>query len=155
NKPLDRKKLLQQLMFGGGPPGPKVPPSFLFLSERSLALGEPRSLIRFADSGTVTSFTTKAGKEAGGFGPRVNSLLGAMALARDNHVLVAGFRLPAALKKQFMAQMTRMGGMPRPEVTFFPLLNVAWAGLTVDLEKEGADLQFHLRGRNARGAELA
>jgi hypothetical protein len=160
-EPLDRKKLLKQLMFGGGPPGPKVPPSFLFLSERSLALGDPKSLVRFADAGTSTTITTKAGKEfGGGFGggrlvSPLNSLQGAMALAKDNHVLVAGFRMPAALKKQFIAQLDRMDGMPRPEVTFFPLLNVAWTGLTVDLEKEGANLQFHLRGRNMRGAELA
>jgi hypothetical protein len=160
-EPLDRKKFLKQLMFGGDPPGPKVPPSFLFLSERSLALGDAKALIRFADSGTSTTITTKAGKEfGGGFGggrsvSPLNSLQGAMALARENHVLVAGFRMPAALKKQFIAQIDRMDGMPRPEVTFFPLLNVAWTGLTVDLEKEGADLQFHLRGRNVRGAELA
>jgi hypothetical protein len=120
-------------------------------------------LIRFADSGTSTTIMTKAGKEfgggfgGGGRGGPLNSLQGAMALARDNHVLVAGFRMPPALKKQFIAQVDRMGGMarPRPEITFFPLLNVAWAGLTVDLEKEGADLHFHLRGRNARGAVVA
>ena len=158
-KALDRKKLVMELIFGGGPPGPKKQPPFLFLSERSLALGDSRALIRFADAGTATSaIVAKGGKEfSPGLGSRstLNTLQGALALAKDNHVLVAGFRMPAALKKQFMAQMTRMGGMPRPEVTFFPLLNVAWAGLTVDLEKEGADLQFHLRGRNARGAELA
>ena len=145
-KSLDRKNFVKQLMFGGGPPGRQKPPSFLFLSERSLALGDPRALIRFADSGTdrpPSSF------------PILLKIEEAMALAKDNHVLVAGFRMPAALKKQLIARVIRTGEMPRPEITFFPLLNVAWTALTVDLEKEGADLQFHLRGRNARGAELA
>jgi hypothetical protein len=137
NKPLDRKKMIQRLFIPQRDAGPKHGPQpILFLSERSFAIGEPGSLIRLADAGHIRS-----------------DLETAMALAKDNHVLVAGFRLPANVKKQIIGHMQGFG--PRPEVTFFPLLNVAWAGLTVDLGNDGADLQVHLRGWSMRSAELA
>jgi hypothetical protein len=142
-KPLDRKKLLKRFVSDPQTAGSAERLQLLFLSERSFALGEPWSLAVLADPSLLSKRRVN-----GGVNVTAHELLG---LTEANPILAASFWVPPALKQHLLAKMKDSS---RPEATFFPLVNLVWGGMTVDLDKAAA-VQIRLLGNNKRSAGLA
>ena len=132
-KPLDRKKILRTQFLEANGPGrfdrnSPFESSVVFLSDRSVLIGNPWELGRYSEL---------MGRKAG---PKTQPLKSALALGVNRHLVVAGGHLSVEIRRILLAPF---GPEARIFAPLTPLMQTE-AGLTLDLGKSvDLTLQFN------------
>lgn len=151
SKPINRRNFLKAGLFADPrgddhhhdfPLGLGHDGSMVFVSDRSVLVGTPWSLVRYVDR-----INQPARKEA-----KPEPLAAVLNQDVGEHLVVAGGHLPAGLRK-FLLQAHHFHS-PRELAALYPLLSVTSARLALDLGKN-VELTVTLHSANERGAALA
>jgi hypothetical protein len=142
-KALDRKKILASTLTPQNSRGGMFPGgSFLFLSDRTVMLGNAWEIERYSE------------QMARNPGPKATPMQSALALGAKPHMVVAGGHVPAQVRQAFtMGHGFVLGELVRALAPVSPLMQ-AESGLTLDLGKQ-LDVAMQFKASTDASAEQA